>query len=304
MIKPTRAEQYPTGQGGRVRRAKADIARRIKNVEQSVIDLVYTVPVESIQINKATYKYELDANRIIDINNQINRFINGAVETLGDRPIAWFFQQYLSQAYTDGTAKSAARIEALAVSSGQVDPQITTQLQLSNILRSPAYLRRSQLLYARSFENMSGFADDNAAKLARILSDGMMTGVSPRSIAANMRKEFTSIKGYRALRIARTEINKAFTDARTEQTKDARDRLGLEIKVMHQSALVESTRITHAQRHGKLYTPEAQEQWWSIGSNRINCLCSVVEILYLNGKPLQQDLIDKQAKRGKEYFKQ
>ena len=71
---------------------------------------------------------------------------------------------------------------------------------------------------------------------------------------------------------------------------------------MHVSALVDSTRPTHAARHGKLYTREQQREWWSESSNMINCLCSTVEVVMLNGEPTQKKLIERQRKRGEMYF--
>ena len=113
---------------------------------------------------------------------------------------------------------------------------------------------------------------------------------------------FDQIEGYRALRIARTEVNHAFTEARYEHSKDVRDRLGLEVKAMHVSALVDSTRPNHAARHGKIYTLEDQRTWWSEGSNLISCLCSTVEVVFIDGEPTQEKMIERQRKRGEQYF--
>jgi hypothetical protein len=106
------------------------------------------------------------------------------------------------------------------------------------------------------------------------------------------------------MRVVRTEINNAHTQAKAEQQIDARDRLGIDVRTMHVSALVPNTRASQAQRHGKLYTPEQQQAWWSEGSNRINCLCSTLEIVFLDGKMMQKDLVDKVRERGDIYFEQ
>ena len=86
------------------------------------------------------------------------------------------------------------------------------------------------------------------------------------------------------------------------ETKDVRDRLGLEVRVMHVSALVENTRPSHAARHGKIYTLEDEREWQHEGSNMISCLCSTVEVVFVNGEPTQKKLIERQRKRGEAFF--
>lgn len=298
-ITPTRREQDPTGQAGNRRAAKAEIKRRIQRTREPILSLLDSIPVTDIITNRAIYKYDLSAERLEGIYDEIQRIIDKflGIQRGQGKPARWFFDQYLRTAYQQGTSEAVSRISSLTD-----DADIQSSISLTRILKSQPYKRRIQLVFARAFEDMKGFAGKASEDLGRLLADGVAEGSSPRTIAARMRKKFDQIEGYRALRIARTEINKAFTDARIEQTEDARDRLGLEVKVMHVSALTPTTRATHAARHGKLYTPEDQQEWWNSGSNRINCLCSTVEILFLNGKPLQQDLIKKQRERGKQFF--
>jgi SPP1 gp7 family putative phage head morphogenesis protein len=301
-IIPTRREADPTGQAGNRRKAKADISSRIKQAREPVLALLDAIPVRSVTINKVAYEYDLSGSRLLQLQDEIQTIINNLLEiNTPEKPARWFFDSYLQPSYSQGTAASAVRMRSLALSA---NIPVASQLDIQNILLSPAYMRRFELVSARSFKNMRGFAGDAAADLGRILGEGVALGKSPRTIGAEIRRKFEQVEGYRALRIARTEINTAFTKARAEQTKDARDRLGLEVKVMHLSALAPTTRSWHAARHGHIYTVEQQDEWWAKGTNRINCLCSTVEILYLNGKPMQQDIIDKQAARGKAYFSQ
>ena len=305
-VLPTRLEKDPTQQAGNRRKAKAEIARRIKATQEPILALLDAIPVRSVEVNATVYRYDLVADRLIDINNEIRRIIFGSLG-LQDRYLnGWFFERYLGISYRQGTAQAAARISSMMppVDDDIFGPLTTVrpQLELENILMSEPYKRRIELVYARAFENMKGFAGSAADDLARVLATGVANGKSPREIGRNMRSVFTDLQSWRALRIARTEINKAFTDARAEQTVDARDRLGLDVMVMHVSALVPNTRRSHAARHGKIYTVEEQNNWWNLSSNRINCLCSTVEILYIDGKPVQKSLIERQRARGEAYF--
>ncbi|WP_312524949.1 hypothetical protein [Comamonas sp.] len=54
---------------------------------------------------------------------------------------------------------------------------------------------------------------------------------------------------------------------------------GLNMKLMHISALNQETRKTHAERHGVLFTPEQARLFWSNRENQRNCRCSVTLVM-------------------------
>lgn len=278
-------------------RAKRDISKRVRRLREPVLAILDSFPVDRIQVNKTRYEYRVNPDRIESLFDELLAAFYEALELNGRG--GWFLNQYLGKAWQDGTVQAFTRLKTIAES---VAPTRAEAMQLDSVLSSPEYTQRFEIISARAFENMKGFAGQAAADLGGILGRGVAQGQSPRTIARDIRKKFDNIEGYRALRIARTEVNNAFTEARYEHTKDVRDRLGLEVKQMHVSALVPSTRPSHAARHGNLYTLEQQREWWADGSNRINCLCSTVEVVFIDGKPTQEKLIDRQRKRGKAYF--
>ncbi len=79
---------------------------------------------------------------------------------------------------------------------------------------------------------------------------------------------------------------------------------GFEMREMHLSALAYNTRITHAQRHGHVYTTEQQREWWEKDGNRISCQCSTASVLAdkKTGEILQKNLVAMTKKSGKEFF--
>lgn len=311
---PTRQERDPTQQANRRLQAERAIRKRIKQAHKPVLALFDSIPVREVEVqtntrdengqlvaNRIFYRYDLRPEMFENIDAEIRRVLGSLLETNSrGKPARWFFDQYIEQSYQGGTTQSAGRIDAMARGAGLDIPEAAVE----RVLQSPAYRRRLELTFARTFEDMKGFEGKAADDLGRVLFNGVAGGKSPRDIAGSILDTFDDIEGFRAERIARTEINKAFTDARMEQTIDARDRLGIEVRLMHVSALSPGTRPDHADRHGKVFTPEEQEEWWSEGANRINCLCSTVEILYMDGQPVQDDLIQRQRQRGIEFFKE
>lgn len=297
-IVPTRLEKDPTGQAGNRLRAKVDISRRVNRLRDPVLQILDSFPVESITVNKTRYNYDINPQRIAGLFDELQAMFYRALE-VESFSRGWFLSQYLGQAWQDGTTKAFIRLKTLAESAA---PNIAEAMNLDSVLTSPEYARRFEIIAARAFESMKGFAGQAANDLGRILGEGVALGQSPRTIARDIRKKFDQIEGYRALRIARTEVNNSFKEARYEETKDVRDRLGLSVKVMHVSALVENTRPSHAARHGKIYTLEDEREWQNEGSNLINCICSTVEVVFVNGEPTQKKLIERQRKRGEMFF--
>ena len=63
-------------------------------------------------------------------------------------------------------------------------------------------------------------------------------------------------------------------------------------KLMHLSALSPTTRKSHAERHGKLYTAEEAKEFWSVPANRVGCKCSITAVLMdSNGNPVVDTIV-------------
>lgn len=305
---PSRLELDPTRQAGNRRKANATLKKRLAGAKREVNQLVESFRVEKTtvpdryKVNAVRYEWLIDEQRLAGVDAEIKAIISRWFGTQTEqKPARWFFDSFLSSAYTQGTAESANRIAMLGQQAG-VSSATLSQLQVESILLSAPYRRRIEFVFSRAFNNMKGFTDSLATDLGRILADTVTSGQSPRQAQRQIKKRFDVSEG-RAERIARTEINRAYTNSRMEQGIDARDRLGIQVMLMHRSALIATTRATHARRHGQLYTFEEQMKWWDEGSNRINCLCGVTEVVVENGAVYDQDLQQKLIKQRMIFFK-
>lgn len=281
----------PTGQDQRIISARNDFRRRLAQCRQVYLDGLATVPRQLV--NAARYEYQLDPARLTtllaDLGEQVDRIMleGRAAERL------WFVQQYVLPAYARGTQTSWANIIAQSVPYGELRPGI------ESILFSQAYQNRIGLLSARVFEDMVGFTAETRSKLARELADGMALGLGPREVAKRMTVAL-EVEERRALRIARTEINNAFRQARMDESLDAQQVLGIQIRMMHFSARSPTTRPDHAARHGKLYTVLEVREWYTVGANAINCKCTQIEVLVdAEGKPLDPSIQERALARHK-----
>ena len=300
-MKITRIERDPTKQAGNRRRVMANIRRRLKGAYGDVKALISELPATPVT-NKVTYTYELDDFRVQTIDQRIREIINFWFETQEDgKPARFFFDPYMTAAYAMGTEDSIDRTTPLAMMAGYSTADLS-QLEVEQIYSSGIYQRRVQLVYGRVFNEMKGFSGNTATDLARVLSQVVADGDSPRRAQKLIRERF-SVADSRAERIARTEINRAYNVARSEQAEDTSVRLGIDVRLIHRSSLGASTRFSHAQRHGNVYTKAEQREWWDTGSNRINCLCSVSEIVYdKNGEPFDSGAIKKMKEQKKRWF--
>ena len=180
---------------------------------------------------------------------------------------------FLDPSYERGTTESF--YSAQQITQG-IDSPSTNAIAIMDAeaqLQTAPYLNRLQLLHGRVFEDMQGIVGDTVKQLRTVLTDGMARGLGIRDISGMINSR-VGVGLSRAKRIARTEINKAYTDAYMAESDELNENLkddDYSIRQMHVSALTSTTRASHAARHGTIHTRKEQLKWWDSGSQRINC---------------------------------
>jgi hypothetical protein len=292
---------------GRVRGASiAEIKRRLIGARKDVLAIYNSIPkehysipdiVNGLIVNRTVYRYEQDPQSLANIYSEIRETINRWMETgTNEKPARYFMDFYLDKAYNIAGEQSVTNIERITKSAG------LTSENYEQILTSKPYFDRISNIRSRVFEEMKGFSGDTGADLARVLSDIVQDGTGITDARSTIANRF-DVSFTRAERIARTEINRAYTNSRMGMTKQSREEYDLNIALTHISALTPTTRLWHAQRHGLNYTPEQQEAWWDEGANRVNCGCSVTETLLDDeGKPLNTKLQKKRLEQKEAYM--
>ena len=130
----------------------------------------------------------------------------------------------------------------------------------------------------RKYLVIKGLSDGVATQIVGVINNGIDGKLSISKIAENINGRFDVSKSS-ARRIAQTEVNRAFNDAKLNVGELAEQRTGIKTAVRHISALLATTRPHHAARHKKIYSRAAQESWWAEGVNRINCRCTIESVL-------------------------
>lgn len=297
----------PTGQSGNRRKSFAEFKYRLAGMQKDVLALFDTLPVtqrevqETVITNKTIYEWLVDSVGLTQAQQELRRIVQRwlQTDTTGRQN---FFTNYIEEAYRKGAIEATLRVKLLA-QQASLDPVAIAQMDPMLIVSSPAYVDRVNMVFTQAFTVMKGFSDDQIVDIGRILTQTITSGLSPRSAQQAIRKHFKTTRA-RAERISRTEINRSHSLGRLEQNKDTRNRLGIDVRVIHRSALqFERTRRTHGMRHGHIYTIEEQAQWWDEGTNRINCLCSSTEVVVdKDGKPYDTGLMAKFEKQRTQYY--
>lgn len=264
----------PTRTATRVNAAAAQMRRRMREAAKGAKD--YVLSLDRVQVN-AEYSFETDPLLMDKIERNIKRTMKKA---FGDG--GWLFEDYVEKTYAAGTLQAAATLAAQGTAYSYDAIRLTA---------TPAYQLRLQLIATRTYEEMEGFTAAVTTKVRGLLGRAILDGLNPVDVAQDVANAING-ETWRGERIARTEITTALRRGRMDEADAASAQIGVAVMLMHISAFAPTSRMTHMQRHGSLYTSQQCRLWWSVDANSINCLCSTIEVFVdSNGKPLAGGLL-------------
>lgn len=270
----------PTTTDRQERGAMNRFAKALRQCTQAYKDALARIPASLIQVN--AYEFQLDATLLTRLLSDAEQVVDQVLVN-GN----WFYTAYVKPSADKGVAQSRQNLAKQA------------RLSLDDLRRSRSHGLRMALIETRIFEEMKNLSADVKAGMTRVLTDGMGRGLNPLDIARNLAQQ-TGVHINRANVIARTEIPTALRRARMDEDQEIMDTYGINTKQMHFSALSPTTRETHAARHGKLFTIDEQQEWWSVGANAIQCKCTTISLLVdSSGNPLDPNIV-KRAQQVRE----
>jgi SPP1 gp7 family putative phage head morphogenesis protein len=306
----------PTGQARQRNKATRLFQARLTVAEREVKALFRAIPrkrtTQAILPNaeRATvYAYDLSTTGAIALQVDIRNIIDAALQTTGLAvpPADWWWEPLIEQPYRQGTVEEIRDFNQLinkATAAGVTGagglPLLITDP--ADMLLSSDYLGRVRSVTVRNYGVIKTLSERTAGQVIQQINDGIQAGNTPTEIREQISKRF-DVSRSSAKRITNTEINRAYNDGRLEAAKTAGERSGLRAGVLHISALIPTTRTTHAARHGNAYTPDQQLKWWNSDVNRINCLCTTRSVLIdRNGKVVDSTLQKEIKNEGDEFF--
>lgn len=306
-----RSKEYPTGQNPRIKAFYGELRRRLRRSYKTAAEYAGNLKPQIVQLNATGYQYQLDPLLMSQINSYIEALLNEIIygNAQGEWSAGWWANAYASGAYQQAAEQVAAQTQLLAADAGVTQELPSLQyLRAEAVVMEPGFQRRLSGVYARLFEDMKGFTDVDKRNMAGIITRGMAAGQSPRVIAREMEKKGLE-QDWRCLRIASTEVNNAFRQGSFDETDAINQEVfgdsEYEMRIMHISALLPTTRPDHAARHGTICTTAQQKEWFATKAtgSSVNCHCSQADILVnkKTGKPMNTKLRDTLLAQKKEW---
>lgn len=313
MGRKTKAD--PTGQALNRKRADVALRKRLAIAERSIKGLVSTIPHTTRRqakiVNAETeviYDYTYSDVAQLALQDQINTILDEQLlETQDDdiMPVFWFWKSDIELPYRQGTVEEVRDFNQMvtaAVIAGALTLEFGAQVpSIAQVLLSAAYREALTSAQLTGFNSVKVLSERTASQVIRVINTGIAAGNSPASIAKQITDRF-NVAESDAKRIAKTEVNQAYNNAKMDATKKLAAQTGLRPAVLHISALIPTTRPNHAARHGNAYTIEDQLSWWDSGSERINCLCSIRSILIDKDGNVVQSKIQAEIKQERSFF--
>lgn len=302
----------PTGQARNRNRSTKRLSTRLtvaeRNVKKLFRDLSRSVRRQTRIVNAeqtAIYDYIFDMEAF---EQSLEFIINEQLlETqTGIMPFVWFWKEDVERPYRQGTAEEVRDFNQLivaAVIAGALVNGLPPQtVSIERVLLSEGYRTALTVEQIANFSSIKTLSERTASQVMQRIVAGIEAGSTPTAIAADISERF-DVSRSSARRIAETEVNKAFNDANMQAGELLAAESGLRAAVMHISALLATTRATHAARHGNVYTNADQLQWWAITPNRINCKCTTRSVLIdRKGKVIDTELQQDTRDEGREFF--
>lgn len=309
-----KTKEDPTGQARNRNRSTKRLITRLNRAERQVKALFRAIPKTSRRQTKirnaeqtTIYDYEFTAEDQAVFAASVLFILNQELlETqTGLMPFDWYWKSDIELPYRQGTAEEVRDFNRLveeAVLAGVLVGGLPPQtVPIEQVLLSEPYRQALASAQVENFQTIKTMSERTAAQVMQRINAGIQSGQTPTFIVNEITERF-GVSRASAKRIAETEINKAFNNAKLDATRILGDRTGLRAAVLHISALLPTTRAHHAARHGNIYTVADQLQWWDTGTNRINCKCSIQSMLIdAKGNVINKEFQD-QIKAQKKFF--
>ena len=307
-------KEDPTGLARTRKRAGLRLGKRLTNAQQRIRVLFRNVPrtrrTQAIIRNQEAaviYDYDLTADELQILYAEIRATLDDELETEDElMPPFWWWMPVIEQPFRQGALEEVnqfnvlvglAIAEGLTVRGG-LRPQ---RIEADQIIQSPGYQQALRAEQVSNYPVIKSLSNRTAGQVIQVLNNGIEAGDKPSVIAGLINERF-DVSRSSANRIAQTEVNKAFNNAKIAANQAAAELTGLRPALIHISALLPTTRAEHAARHGRVFTPEQQLQWWNMGANRINCKCTTKPILVDNRGNVLDTELQQELKAEKVFF--
>ena len=258
----------PVGANRRLSKASKQIDARYKRLKSSVIELFRTIPVSASNARDAYgYRYDFSAIRAAQFNESLMQLIDDILldDTQPMNAGQFWMSVEVADAYGAGTVEAQQQLAAMS-------PTYATQRTITDIIYSAPYIQRLSIANAATYSDWVGLSDAARNDLSQIIMNAIAVGANPRDIESDIVKR-VGVSESRAKNIAQSELTGILRKSQADEVQESKVLLGLNSALFWISALLPTTRYTHAIRHSRAFSPEQCEEFYSKDGNRYRCHC-------------------------------
>lgn len=204
----------------------------------------------------------------------VERYIISGADSYG----SMWWAPYDQSAAQLGLAQSVTNLTGISA-------VYAAQRRFIDALESEPFRNRVAMAQLKSYEHWTSLGAKARADLAQVIGESVALGLNPRDAKKAIRERLGVSKA-QAAAYAQTDITDTLRAARWAEAEHAKTAMGINVALLWTSALLPTTRETHASRHGKNYTTDEVREFYSRDGNRYRCHCSTTECLIENGKPV------------------
>jgi hypothetical protein len=254
-----------TGAAGIERRAIGEISRRFDGLREEVLaifDGIRTISVnDDAQIIRTIYA--LTPEEMASVSYALQAALDRWIASGKEAASVFWWSAFDEEAAHLGTAQSVANLTALSSA-------YASARDLQQIVFSLPYRNRVAVAQIKSYDHWTGLAAGMRATLSQIIGQAMVDGKNPRAVRDDIAAALDVSKA-KAAQYAQTDITDTLRQARWAESEHAAETLGIRTGLLWTSALLPTTRPTHAARNGKVYTPQQCRDFYEVDGNRYNC---------------------------------
>lgn len=270
----------PVGGDWVFRKAYKAIDERFKAIRQRVLAAFRMIPHYKVNVTEeeiGQYVYGMTAAQISQLSMALQDTLDYYLANPDKQQ--FFMADIVEDAERTGTVAAQANLAHLSSTYAAARP-------IESIIISQPYITRVAAAVSQSYDGWKSLSATAKADLSGVIGRAIAQGLNPRTVESQI-IERLDVSRSKARSLAQTEITGALREARWAETDAANDALDLDIRILWTSALLPTTRQTHAARHGKVYTTEQVRAFYSENGNRYNCHCGNTECLVdESGKPI------------------
>ena len=276
-----------TGSAGIQRRAVAAIRRRYAGLQREVLGIFDGIRI--LEVNEASISrtiYALTPDELAAVSYALQQALDRWIASGRDPAHTFWWAPFDAEAAQLGAAQSVANL-------GQLSAAYAASRSLQEVVFSQPYRNRVAMAQIKSYEHWTGISAGLRSELSQIIGRAVVDGKNPRAVRAEIMERLDVSKS-RAIQYAQTDITDTLRQARWAEADDAEEQFGLRIGMLWTSALLPTTRETHARRNGRVYTQQECREFYDRDGNRYRCHCGQTEaLLDTDGKPILTDTLKK-----------